>query len=357
MRQARTVRRRVTTVIALVRLAIFAGAFNVVLGRLAGGGLCGVIYFIIGNAGQVFREAAAWLRRRTARRQRSAREGIGAGKPYRHSNSLNEDPYNMRAEELAINDCSLGVEVRRTWSETEMVRSFNGGHIPGTPDGMFESWEGALTCVQVVRVPLVRELDADGMYETLAQTIITKVVKSQQWLHATSVTPGDFIIFCWLPFAVSDAVAVRAHALMEDVRSLDPRFSLRLRVPSEPHSLFPVLFACNHDVKVQRERGHTWSDVATYSGSDQASDEAEDIVWGDLWSLDVEESEVDQEGETRLAQGGVGENAGFGTDKPAAEGDEPQGNEAQGDDGKGTGFVLVDGGLQRNHCVSWDDGG
>lgn len=342
-----------TAVLTLVRRAIGAGSFDVFRGRLAGCGFSGVLFTLLGNAGQVFREAAAWLRRRAEQRQSSGRENIRARKAYRHSNSLNEDPYNMRAEELAIDDCSLGVEVRRTWSEAEMVRSFNGGHIPGTPDGMFESWEGALTCVQVVRVPLVRGLDADGMYETLAQTIITKVVKSQQWLHATSVAPGDFIIFCWLPFAVSDAVAVRAHALMEEVRSLDPRFSLRLRVPSEPHSLFPALFACNHDVRIQRARGHTWSDVTTYCGSDQASDEEEDIVWGDLWSFDEEEAGVAQEGETRLApRGGVGETAGAGAGEPTTEGDEVQGGEGQCE-----GFVSVDGSLRSSQCVSWDDGG
>ena len=52
-------------------------------------------------------------------------------------------------------DCCLGLEIRRTWSEQELVRSFGGRMPPGTPDGMFETWDGTLTCVQVVRVPLV----------------------------------------------------------------------------------------------------------------------------------------------------------------------------------------------------------
>ena len=47
-------------------------------------------------------------------------------------------------------------------------------------DGLrFESWDGRLTCVQVVRVPLVREADASAMQHTLTQTILSKVVKSQ----------------------------------------------------------------------------------------------------------------------------------------------------------------------------------
>jgi len=64
-------------------------------------------------------------------------------------------------------DCTQGVEVRRTWSEREMVRSFGGQISPGTPDGMFESWDGTLTCVQVVRVPLTTELSLEGVQETL----------------------------------------------------------------------------------------------------------------------------------------------------------------------------------------------
>lgn len=306
-------------------------AFKETLSHLADGALCGVRFLALGIAQQILLRAFVWLNYRAVRRHDSTRTGMREnGSDYQssrnglsadlrnlraeesacgikpktregirengsdhqfHRNSLNADPYNLRAEELALEDCSLGVEIRRIWAETEMVRSFNGGHIPGTPDGMFESWDGALTCVQVVRVPLVRELDADGMYEVLAQTIITKVVKSQQWLQATSVTLGDFIIFCWLPFAVSDAVAVRAHTLMEEVRTMDPRFSLRMRVPAEANSLFPTLFASNHDLLVQRRRGHSWCEVTTYCGSDDTSDREADIVWGDMWASDEEGEE------------------------------------------------------------------
>lgn len=242
----------------------------------SGGGGCAALSLMIA--------ALTWCMGRAACGRRST-AGTRDKKTIRRSDSLNPDPYNLRAEELAIEDCSIGVEIRRTWSEQEMVRSFNGGHIPGTPDGMFESWDGALTCVQVVRVPLLRELDAEARYETLAQTIITKVVKSQAWLRATLVTPSDFVIFCWLPFAVSDAVSQRAHALMDEVRTLDPRFSLRLRVPSKAKDLFPARFASNHDLQVQRLRGHSWSEVATYNGSDESSDDDDEFVW-DIWAED-----------------------------------------------------------------------
>lgn len=210
--------------------------------------------------------------------------------------SLNADPYNLRAEELALDDCTLGAEVRRTWSEREMVRSFDGRHFPGTPDGMFETWDGALTCVQVVRVPLLRELDLGALKETLAQTVLTKVVKSQQWLAATHVVPHDFVIFCWLPFAVPEDVSEHAEALMRRVRKLDPRFSLRLRVPAQAGSLFPAMFACT-----TRERRRVLeSDVSTYTSGDE-SDEDEvpswDITWG--WDHDWEPSEAASDAQSR----------------------------------------------------------
>lgn len=192
----------------------------------------------------------------------------------------------MRAEELAMEDCTLGVEVRRAWSETEMVCSFGGSTFPGTPDGMFESWDGTLTCVQVVRVPLVFGQTLATMQSTLAHTVLTKVVKSQGWLRATHVVPNDFIIFCWLPFPVASAVAELAQATIQQVRELDPRFSLRLRVPAQVNALFPALFACNHDVETQKTRGYSWSDVATYSGSDAEVGEDEECVWDITWGWD-----------------------------------------------------------------------
>jgi hypothetical protein len=214
---------------------------------------------------------------------------------------LNSDPYNIRAEELAMDDCTLGVEVRRTWTEKEMVRAFDGRMFSGTPDGMFEDWNGSLTCVQVVRVPLISESSLNDMQETLVLTLLTKIVKSQQWLKASHFEPSDFIIFCWLPFSIPMEVADYAESVMEHIRELDPRFSLRLRVPADGNSLFPAMFATNHSVDAQRARSFSWSDVATYTGSEVESEEddacAWDITWAweDDWSAgvpDVSESDV-----------------------------------------------------------------
>jgi len=197
---------------------------------------------------------------------------------------LNSDPYNLRAEELAMEDCTLGVEVRRTWTEKEMVRAFDGRMFSGTPDGMFEDWNGSLTCVQVVRVPLISESSLNDMQETLVLTLLTKIVKSQQWLKASHFEPSDFIIFCWLPFSIPMEVAKHAETVMEHIRQLDPRFSLRLRVPADSNSLFPAMFAYNHSVDAQRARSFDWSDVATYTGSEVESEEDDACVWDITWA-------------------------------------------------------------------------
>jgi len=160
--------------------------------------------------------------------------------------------------------------------------------LPGTPDGMFECWDGALTCVQVVRVPLVAEMSLGEAEEALLQTVLTKVVKSQAWLSATSVMPADFIIFCWLPFQIDPVVVERIEVHMEHIRALDPRFSLRLRVPADAGALFPALFACNYSVEAQRSRGHSWSEVATFTGSSEGNSDDEDsfVTWDITWEWD-----------------------------------------------------------------------
>lgn len=182
---------------------------------------------------------------------------------------------------MAVADCSLGLEIRRTWSEQELVRSFGGRMPPGTPDGMFETWDGTLTCVQVVRVPLMR--GADSTWEhTLSQTILSKVVKSQTWLGASSIAPHEFVIFCWLPFPVPDSVLKHVDELMLKVRLLDHRFSARLRLPAEPEAIFPALFACNSDVIMSRSRSLSASDISTFV--DGAVEEDEDMCeWDITW--------------------------------------------------------------------------
>jgi hypothetical protein len=199
---------------------------------------------------------------------------------------LNEDPFNVCAEEQALHECTVGAEVRRLWSELEMVRSFGGRVIPGTPDGMFESWDGSLTCVQVVRVPIVASMTIGEVQRVLTDTILTKVVKSQQWLRCSHVFPQEFIIFCWLPHEVPEGAAGVARDLMRWVQERDARFSLRLRLPSDTSALFPALFAHNHEFA--KKHCIAESDVSTFTPGEDTEEEDDgdgiewDITWG--WS-------------------------------------------------------------------------
>lgn len=203
--------------------------------------------------------------------------------------SLNTNPFNTRAEELALLDCTVGVEVRRVWTEQEMVRSFGGQMSPGTPDGMFESWDGELTCVQVVRVPLVKKSDVLTMQDTVAQTILTKVIKSQSWLRFTQAMPSNFVIFCWLPHCVPQEVSEHAEFLMERIRVLDRRFSLRLRTPAEPGAIFPAGFATNHDARVKsRSCSFTESDISSLQDCLFDQEEDDDVHWDITWFWDAE---------------------------------------------------------------------
>merc|ERR1719199_2073771 len=73
--------------------------------------------------------------------------------------SLNNDPFNLRAEHFALAACMPAAPelVGKQWSEQSMVLSSFGCVVPGTPDGMFEdlsSGSARLVCVQVVRMPL-----------------------------------------------------------------------------------------------------------------------------------------------------------------------------------------------------------
>lgn len=281
---------------AVVTLTVLKVSATKLLGQIVG-----ILHLVGGGYAAVVWEHLRSLWRRLSRLRRSVL--CDSQVPSRPTNvshlasscSLNADPYNVRAEELALEDCMLGVEIRRIWSERELVCCFDGRHLPGTPDGMFESWDGALTCVQVVRVPLRIELSLSDMEETLSNTVLIKVVKSQSWLRAAQIVPHDFVIFCWLPFLVAPELLCHAASLMTRVRTYDPRFSLRLRVPAQPDALFPVLFACNQDL--QRSGSVSWSDVATYTSSDsQSNGDEEECMWDITWSWDEELTFVADEG-------------------------------------------------------------
>jgi len=165
------------------------------------------------------------------------------GSPISEATSLNSDPWNLRAEEQALETCIGERPVRRVWTERELVRTFGGHMSAGTPDGMFELWDNTTTCVQVVRAPWRSMHSTEALGETLQYTVLTKVIKSQAWLRMSSSTPDVFVIFVWLPFSAGHEAEAPARDLMARVRELDPRFELQLKVAEVPADLFPPLFA------------------------------------------------------------------------------------------------------------------
>mmetsp|Transcript_19014 Transcript_19014/g.28573 ORF Transcript_19014/g.28573 Transcript_19014/m.28573 type:complete len:291 (-) Transcript_19014:280-1152(-) len=212
---------------------------------------------------------------------------------YCEEGTLNDDPYNKKAEEMAVAECAQGVKVSRVWSEQELVRSFSGRMFPGTPDGMFESAQGDITCVQVVRVPIIVHMTPTQMETALRDTVLAKVEKSQQWLRACRCEPANFVIFCWLPFAVPESVMSVTFELMDRVRCKDRRFSLKLRVPPDPADLFPTRFAA-HVIDYgfeRRRRTVSESDITVYTGSDLDSEEEDDLCsWDITWDWGLSES-------------------------------------------------------------------
>lgn len=173
---------------------------------------------------------------------------------------LNNDPMTLRSEELALEECMRGIDVRRTWSEKELVHSFGGGICPGTPDGMFEDWSSALTCVQVVRVPLHDNMTPEEVEDTMYSTVLTKVVKSQNWMKSTQILPTNFVIFCWLPRsaagcyanACGESCGARVEALTEQLRKEGWPFYVKLCVPADPGELFPAMFAFQYSGRAGR---------------------------------------------------------------------------------------------------------
>jgi len=206
-----------------------------------------------------------------------------AGKEAKSTGSLNHDPFNLRAEELALEDVIGNRDVRRTWTEAELVRGFAGQMAPGTPDGMVELWDESVICIQVVRAPISQNMTVEDMKTTLAQTVVAKVVKSQAWLRLAQVMPHEFVIFAWLPFSPDGAVLAHAEALIARVQTeKDSRFTLRLRIPEDVEALFPALFGMHGPA---RAKMFSEEDVSLASSLCEEDDE-DDFDLGLYWDMD-----------------------------------------------------------------------
>merc|ERR1711862_217981 len=82
-------------------------------------------------------------------------------------------------------------------------------------------------------------MSKDEMEDTMYNTVLTKLVKSQTWMKSTHIVPHDFIIFCWLPDCCPEGCGDSVQALVERVRSDGWSFYLKLMVPTEPGPFFP----------------------------------------------------------------------------------------------------------------------
>lgn len=208
--------------------------------------------------------------------------------------TLNEDPYNVYAEELAMEVCKLGFEVAAELLETDLVFSSCGHLVQGTPDGGFRDAEGLLRLVQVVRVPLLPEMDEDEVAEILYDTVLTKVVKSQVWMKETGTLPHDFTIFCWLPpvgayqACLEETEALLwTDALIWNLRAGGWPFSLVIQVPEEPGRLFPRNFGFRNFGRPKKD----YADEVKYFlvAADFEEDDEEDLIFDwDLFELEQE---------------------------------------------------------------------
>lgn len=211
--------------------------------------------------------------------------------------SLNEDAYNIRAERYALCRCMRDAEVGQVWSEQDMVFSFGGCMVPGTPDGMFEDVTGGtarLKCVQVVRMPLhPLRTPARAVSRIVFDTVLTKVVKSMHFMRSTKVLPEDFVIFCWLHPGMRAAGLVaglaRARRLIRRVRKEGWPFSLRVALAGEELQIFPEHFASSG-----RDRA-ACTELLAFRAEDFESDEEDDFYLPDIFEEDSESDWTERE--------------------------------------------------------------
>jgi hypothetical protein len=148
-------------------------------------------------------------------------------------------------------------------------------------------------------------MDADTVGDVLYSTVLAKIVKSQQWMKATSTLPRDFIIFCWLPpvgayqtcLEQTDAL-LWTEALLFNVRAGGWPFTLRLMVPFDPGSIFPANFGLNTNRNAQTKMDYYWSglcyNVNAEDFQEAGAEEEEPMEWY-LFAEDFDEVVEDVE--------------------------------------------------------------
>mmetsp|Transcript_83084 Transcript_83084/g.144296 ORF Transcript_83084/g.144296 Transcript_83084/m.144296 type:complete len:345 (+) Transcript_83084:58-1092(+) len=207
--------------------------------------------------------------------------------------TLNDDKFNVLAEELAMQHCMQGFDVRRELSEIDMVVTSCGSMIQGTPDGGFIDSDELLRLVQVVRVPLLPEMDEDEVADVLYHTVLTKIVKSQAWMKQTCTLPHDFIIFCWLPpvgayeaFTEQSEALIWTEALLWNVRAGGWPFSFILEIPPAPGEIFPA----NFGIRSGERKIHFEALCFFLNPSDFEEEDEDDVMEWHLFDQDIEDN-------------------------------------------------------------------
>merc|ERR1712113_143056 len=76
---------------------------------------------------------------------------------------------------------------------------------------------------------------------------------------------------------------------MQRINTLDPRFSLKLCVPAEPHKLFPEFFAYVNPKRLcENIKTISESDVSFFAGDENESDEEDAPLWDITWGWDFD---------------------------------------------------------------------
>jgi hypothetical protein len=134
-------------------------------------------------------------------------------------------------------------------------------------------------------------MGAEEVAEILYNTVLGKIVKSQEWMRQTGNLPHEFIIFCWLPpvgafkacLEQSEAL-LWTEALVWNVRSGGWPFVLRVEVPTEPGGIFPACFGMTSHGKK-----NSVSEIRYFLNPlDFVNDDDEEPEWN-LFDLDFED--------------------------------------------------------------------
>jgi hypothetical protein len=192
--------------------------------------------------------------------------------------------------------------VQQVWSEQQMVCSFGGGMSPGTPDGMFEDITGSLTCVQVVRVPVLPGMSLKTFVDRVYDTVLTKVIKSQTWMKCTRRVPQNFVIFCWFmprlrPRHLAAALQP-ARSLINRVAGGGWPFSLKVAVPDSAEDIFPDRFASQYSCHMNDISSRNIKDIVNFCVDVDSDDEPEWDIFS--FEFDIEEEETESEHDERF---------------------------------------------------------